>query len=256
MILSQIVRGIADAADDQDAIGAEVVRRALRQASQFVIASMSTPVEGTIVSVLAAAADAADDAQSDDLPVLVTTAADAAVSALEKTPKQLDVLADNGVVDAGARGLVVILDALVSVVAGELPSRREYSPSPPKNAPSQVWVAGPGRGGGGLNLDPPRELPPEFEVMYLLCGCDELQIADLRAQLDAMGDSIAIAGDGEMGHSVHAHVNDAGAAIEAGMKFGTPQSIQISSCAVAWMFRVGASRWAAPAPPGTGIGRG
>ncbi|NGX08872.1 DAK2 domain-containing protein [Mycobacteroides franklinii] len=233
VILSQIVRGIADAADDQDFIGAEVVRRALRQASQFVIASMSTPVEGTIVSVLAAAAEAADrvadGAQADDLPALVTIAADAAVSALEKTPKQLDVLADNGVVDAGARGLVVILDALVSVVAGELPTRREYSPSPPKSAPSQVWVSGPARGSGGLNLDPPRELPPEFEVMYLLCGCDELQIADLRTQLDAMGDSIAIAGDGSMGYSVHAHVNDAGAAIEAGMKFGVPQSIQISS---------------------------
>lgn len=234
VILSQIVRGIADAAADHDAIGTDVVRRALRQASQFVIASMSTPVEGTIVSVLAAAAEAADraavdGAHADDLPGLVTTAADAAVAALEKTPKQLDVLADNGVVDAGARGLVVLLDALVLVVAGELPTRREYSPSPPKNAPSQVWVAGPGRGSGGLNLDPPRELPPEFEVMYLLCGCDELQIADLRTQLDAMGDSIAIAGDGDMGHSVHAHVNDAGAAIEAGMKFGIPQSIQISS---------------------------
>lgn len=233
VILSQIVRGIADAAADQDAIGAEVVRRALRQASQFVIASMSTPVEGTIVSVLAAAAEAADrvadGTPTDDLAGLVSTAADAAVAALEKTPKQLDILADNGVVDAGARGLVVILDALVSVVAGELPTRREYSPSPPKNAASQVWVAGPGRGSGGLNLDPPRELPPEFEVMYLLSGCDELQIADLRTQLDAMGDSIAIAGDGDMGYSVHAHVNDAGAAIEAGMKFGTPQSIQISS---------------------------
>ncbi|SKW73563.1 Putative phosphatase/kinase [Mycobacteroides abscessus subsp. massiliense] len=60
--------------------------------------------------------------------------------------------------------------------------------------------------------------------MYLLSGCDELQIADLRTQLDGMGDSIAIAGDGDMGYSVHAHVNDAGAAIEAGMKFGTPQS--------------------------------
>lgn len=233
VILSQIVRGIADAAADQDAIGAEVVRRALRQASQFVIASMSTPVEGTIVSVLAAAAEAADrvadGTPTDDLAGLVSTAADAAVAALEKTPKQLDILADNGVVDAGARGLVVILDALVSVVAGELPTRREYSPSPPKNAASQVWAAGPGRGSGGLNLDPPRELPPEFEVMYLLSGCDELQIADLRTQLDGMGDSIAIAGDGDMGYSVHAHVNDAGAAIEAGMKFGTPQSIQISS---------------------------
>ncbi|OHU26163.1 dihydroxyacetone kinase [Mycobacteroides chelonae] len=233
VILSQIVRGIADAAADQDAIGAEVVRRALRQASQFVIASMSTPVEGTIVSVLAAAAEAADrvadGTPTDGLAGLVSTAADAAVAALEKTPKQLDILADNGVVDAGARGLVVILDALVLVVAGELPTRREYSPSPPKNAASQVWVAGPGRGSGGLNLDPPRELPPEFEVMYLLSGCDELQIADLRTQLDGMGDSIAIAGDGDMGYSVHAHVNDAGAAIEAGMKFGTPQSIQISS---------------------------
>ncbi|WP_078322816.1 DAK2 domain-containing protein [Mycobacteroides chelonae] len=233
VILSQIVRGIADAAADQDAIGAEVVRRALRQASQFVIASMSTPVEGTIVSVLAAAAEAADrvadGTPTDDLAGLVSTAADAAVAALEKTPKQLDILADNGVVDAGARGLVVILDALVLVVAGELPTRREYSPSPPKNAASQVWVAGPGRGSGGLNLDLPRELPPEFEVMYLLSGCDELQIADLRTQLDGMGDSIAIAGDGDMGYSVHAHVNDAGAAIEAGMKFGTPQSIQISS---------------------------
>ncbi len=121
VILSQIVRGIADAAADQDAIGAEVVRRALRQASQFVIASMSTPVEGTIVSVLAAAAEAADrvadGTPTDDLAGLVSTAADAAVAALEKTPKQLDILADNGVVDAGARGLVVILDALVSVVA-------------------------------------------------------------------------------------------------------------------------------------------
>ncbi|MGH3725509.1 MAG: DAK2 domain-containing protein [Mycobacterium sp.] len=229
VILSQIVRGIAGAAEDHDALGAEVVRRALHQASQFVIASMSTPVEGTIVSVLQAAADAADRVEVNDLSELVVTSADAAVAALEKTPKQLDVLADNGVVDAGGRGLVVILDALVSVVAGALPNRREYSPSPPKSVSSQVWVAGPGAGLRGLNLDPPRELPPEFEVMYLLCGCDELQIADLRTQLDAMGDSIAIAGDGAMGYSVHAHVNDAGAALEAGMKFGVPQSIQISS---------------------------
>lgn len=147
MILSQIVRGIADAADDQDAIGAEVVRRALRQASQFVIASMSTPVEGTIVSVLAAAADAADAAQSDDLPVLVTTAADAAVSALEKTPKQLDVLADNGVVDAGARGLVVILDALVSVVAGSCPVGANTARRLPRTLPRRYGL--PGRDGEG-----------------------------------------------------------------------------------------------------------
>lgn len=229
VILSQIVRGFAEAAVEQDTIGAAVVRSALRQASQFVIASMSTPVPGTIVSVLAAAVDAADSLGSDDLGELAAAAADAAVLALEQTPQQLDVLADNGVVDAGARGLVVILDALVSVVTGAQPLRREYTPTLPKSAPSQVWVAGAGSGARGLNLEPPRELPPEFEVMYLLSGCDELQIAGLRAELDDLGESIAIAGDREIGYSVHAHVNDAGAAIEAGMKLGVPQSIQISS---------------------------
>lgn len=228
VILSQIVRGIADAAAD-GALGPAGVRRALKQAAQFVVTSMSTPVEGTIVSVLEAASLAADSAP-DDLAELVTVSADAAVVALERTPKQLDVLADNGVVDAGARGLLVILDALVAVVTGTLPARREYAPAPPKNAPSTIWIAGAGGGSGrGLNLELPDELPPEFEVMYLLSGCAEPQIDELRRQLDDLGDSIAIAGDADMGYSVHAHVNDAGAAIEAGMKIGAPQSIQISS---------------------------
>ncbi|WP_138985433.1 DAK2 domain-containing protein, partial [Mycobacterium avium] len=53
----------------------------------------------------------------------VIAAGDAAVIALEKTPEQLDVLADAGAVDAGGRGLLVLLDALRTTITGQAPAR-------------------------------------------------------------------------------------------------------------------------------------
>ena len=91
---------------------------------------MGESVPGTIVSVLQAAAEAAEDAVAEnaDLGGVVTAAAEAAVIALDKTPEQLDVLADAGVVDAGGRGLLVLLDALAKTVTGHAPARKEYVP--------------------------------------------------------------------------------------------------------------------------------
>ena len=67
---------------------------------------------------------------ADGLAPAVTAAGDAAVVALEKTPEQLDVLADAGAVDAGGRGLLVLLDALRSTITGQAPARTVYEPSP------------------------------------------------------------------------------------------------------------------------------
>ncbi len=76
-------------------------------------------MEGTIVTVLAAAADAvAAETAGAPLARLSAVAADAAAEALLRTPSQLAVLGAAGVVDAGGRGLVVILDALVEVICG------------------------------------------------------------------------------------------------------------------------------------------
>ena len=116
-------------------------------------------VHGTIVSVLKAAADAVERVRRRGaaLPQAVTAAGDAAVVALEKTPEQLDVLGDAGVVDAGGRGLLVLLDALRSTVTGQAPAARCTSPSPRRPARPR----------------PPLNRPaPQFEVMYLLGGCD------------------------------------------------------------------------------------
>ena len=226
VILSQILRGIADvtAAAAADAggelrdIDAYLLGSALRRGVALVITSMGDEVPGTIVSVLRAAADAVGQCARDGLGAAVAAAGDAAVVALEKTPEQLDVLADAGAVDAGGRGLLVLLDALRSTVTGQAPERTVYELSP------RAGTADPTGAGAERRA-------PQFEVMYLLDGCDAQGADTLRDRLGELGDSVAIAAAPEAteGYSVHVHTDDAGAAVEAGLAAGRLSRIVISA---------------------------
>ncbi|MDT5173021.1 MAG: fatty acid kinase, partial [Mycobacterium sp.] len=201
VILSQILRGIADvtakpAAESGGvltAIDAATFGAALSRGVDLVVASMGgEEVPGTIVSVMRAAAIAVEQcaAAGETLTRGVTEAGDAAVVALEKTTEQLDVLADAGVVDAGGRGLLVLLDSLCSTITGQAPVRSVYEPAP-RSLPDDVAT---------------RRPAPQFEVMYLLAGCGPDLVDALRTRLDELGESVAIAAaasDG--GHSVHVH---------------------------------------------------
>ena len=223
VILSQILRGLADvtAPDNRDtavtAIDAALLGAGLRHGAELVVASMGgREVPGTIVSVLAAAASAAERTAAEGLGVAITAATDAAADALDKTTEQLDVLADAGVVDAGGRGLLVLLDALRSTITGQAPVRPVYQPSPRP----RTQAAG-------------TEQPePQFEVMYLLGDCAPEDTAMLRERLCQLGESVAIATSGVVGgYSVHVHTDDAGAAVEVGLEFGRPRRIQVSALA-------------------------
>jgi uncharacterized protein len=224
VILSQILRGIADvtaaAAADSGGelpnLSAEVLGAALQRGVELVIASMGgAEVPGTIVSVLRAAADAVRECADEGLAAAITAAGDAAVVALEKTPEQLDVLAHAGAVDAGGRGLLVLLDALCSAVTGQAPRRAVYAPSP-----RAQWS------------EAAAEQPaPQFEVMYRLDGCDPAAADALRNRLEGLGESVAIAQDAAAldSYSVHVHADDAGAAVEAGLAAGRLSRIVISA---------------------------
>lgn len=224
VILSQILRGVADVAATRAAdfggelpeLDAAVLGAALHRAVDLVIASMGgQEVPGTIVSVLRSAADAVAACAEEGLAAALTAAGDAAVVALEKTTEQLDVLADAGAVDAGGRGLLVLLDALRSTVTGQTSAREVYELSPRAPAP-----------------DARAERPsPQFEVMYRLDGCAAAGAEVLRDRLGELGDSVAIAAapSTEGGYSVHVHTDDAGAAIEAGLAAGRPSRIVVSA---------------------------
>ncbi|RKN49359.1 DAK2 domain-containing protein [Micromonospora endolithica] len=216
VILSQILRGFADAAATVPAVGGRELSVALRQAASAAYAAVARPVEGTVLSVVAAAAGAAERAAGDGLPAVARAAATEAAAALARTPGQLPALARAGVVDAGGRGLCVLLDALVEVVTGE---------SPAHPAPAGVPVRPP--------VTAVRETGSEeyaYEVQFLL-DAEPGSVARLRTRLAELGDSLVVVGDGGAGGgtwNVHVHVNDVGAAIEAGVEAGRPHRISVT----------------------------
>lgn len=210
VIVSQAIRGMAEVLGRAAGSGADL-RDGLVRAAEMARAAVVRPVEGTILSVLAAVAGAVRNAP-DDLAEVARRAADEARSALRRTTGQLDVLSRNGVVDAGAAGVAIMLESLAEVVA-EAYSERHEVPAPagriaPEAAASQ------------------RSAGPGYEVMYLLdAGTDAVD--RLRAELDALGDSLVVVG-GEGLWNVHVHVDDAGAAIEAGLRAGRPHRIKVT----------------------------
>lgn len=227
VILSQILRGVADvtaaaaaaAGGELPHIDAGVLGAALQRGVELVISSMGgEEIPGTIVSVLGAAANAVTQCAGagEGLVPAVIAAGDAAVVALEKTPEQLDVLADAGAVDAGGRGLLVLLDALRRTITGQAPARTVYELAPREQPPEA----------------PAHRPAPQFEVMYRLDGCEPTAADTLRDRLGELGDSVGIASaqsSTQRTYSVHVHTDDAGAAVEAGLAAGRLSRIVISA---------------------------
>ncbi|MBL6274915.1 DAK2 domain-containing protein [Micromonospora fiedleri] len=231
VILSQILRGFADALATTPTVGGPELAAALRAATSAAYAAVARPVEGTVLTVVSAAAGAAEQADSEQLPVVAREAAGAAAQALARTPEQLPALARAGVVDAGGRGLCLLLDALVEVITGESPERPAPAPTAARNVPPPATAA--------------RETgSPEYayEVQFLLDAEPEA-VGRMRDTLDALGDSLVVVGD-EGTWQVHVHVNDVGAAIEAGVVAGRPYQISVT--------RFADQRPSAPAPVSDG----
>ncbi|MFB0618027.1 DAK2 domain-containing protein [Streptomyces sp. AGS-58] len=248
-ILAQLLRGMAQVLAGNGAPSrgdGRELRLALRRAADSARQAVAHPVEGTVLTVASAAADAAAGAEG-DCGSVARAAYEGARAALAATPGQLAVLERAGVVDAGGRGLVAVLGALVEACTGE-PVRE--IPKQPEAAPharvAVVSGAGPcaeeaeagahacadGVPGAGLCADagagggPGPVSGPAFEVIYLLEAGDAA-VARLRARLDALGDSLVVVG-GDGLWNVHVHVDDAGAAVEAGVEAGRPHRIRIT----------------------------
>ena len=195
---------------------ANVFAEGMQQATEASYAAVGDPVEGTILSVARAAGEAAMGTAlvpEHRLGHVIRAAAQAAREALERTPEQLKTLRDAGVVDAGGRGLCVVLDAAETAVTGKWSVER-----PPSLGVHAIPVP--------LPTDDLRPDGPAYEVMYLLDADDEA-VPALRRRLAPLGDSLVVVG-GDGLWNVHVHVDDVGAAVEAGIEAGRPYRIRVT----------------------------
>jgi hypothetical protein len=220
VIMSQLLRGVVLPTllgrNDDGNVAATVMAEALRGAAEAAYEAVGEPVEGTILTVARAAADTAMAvaAAGGSLEEVVTAASDAARVALARTPEQLERLRRAGVVDAGGRGLVVVFDATVRAMTGR------WHPGQLAGNRSGRTIATP------LPENDLQPGGPAYEVMYLLDAGDAA-IPELRRSLAKLGDSLVVVG-GDGLWNVHVHVDDVGAAIEAGVVAGRPHRIRVT----------------------------
>lgn len=220
VILSQFVAGFAAATAaasnvDETGIDATVFTEALEEADRRARAAVAEPVEGTMLTVMRAAARASREALARGAATVteaVEAAAAAARRALADTPQHLPALRRAGVVDAGGAGLVVVLDALADVVRGRGESGAEPGESPEaRSAPEPS----------------PRPESPQYEAMYLVDDLSDAAAQALIRRLSDIGDSVVVAGDSHV-RTVHVHTAMPGAAVEAVLDLGRPYGIRIA----------------------------
>jgi uncharacterized protein len=214
VILSQIVRGAAEklATPPGRLIDPELIEAALTNAADRAYASVREPAEGTMLTVIRAMADAvaerraqwlrerlsedaSDTEQNALLAEMLATALFTGEEALRRTTEQLAVLAEAGVVDAGALGLVVIVRGFVAGLAGEEAHLAEI----PHYAAAR--------------LDQVHHADSEFQFCtnFMVTG-EGMDGASFVPQLEALGDSVLVVGD-EATLKVHVHTDDHEAAM-------------------------------------------
>jgi len=211
VILSQIWRGLAAGLSNKEVFKAADLARALQSASDTAYKGVMRPVEGTILTVIREGASEAADAarKSDDLRFMLERVLERCQQALERTPDLLPILRQAGVVDSGGQGLVYILEGMMRYAQGvlSLDSRAATGAHANAPAPAQAFAV---PEGGSL------EFP--YDVQFLISG-HNLDVAEVRARIDAMGDSTVVVGD-ERTIKVHIHVKDPGQPLSYGITLG------------------------------------
>ena len=204
-ILAQFFAGLSESVGDAAQLSAARLARAAAVASEQARGALSQPKEGTILSVIRAFADALQSPAS-DLKVWFGDALDSARKALADTPKQLAVLRQAGVVDAGAQGFVDMLEGIQDYILKRRIDPLQHVDDPAQEFAGEHWHA---------EADASRPWCTEC-----LVHAAQIDRQALHAELAAIGaDSVVLAKAGDR-LRIHAHVAEPGRVFELASRFG------------------------------------
>ena len=212
VILSQMIRGACEVLAERTSLDAEAFAAGLEGARKRAYSSVREPVEGTMLTVMKDAAEAAQGALDEDdadLASVVGVARRAAHESVRRTPELLDVLREAGVVDAGGLGVAVILDGLYACVTGqEIEAPEDDDEAAPDleaiHAKEEAWG-----------------YCTEFLVDHFVGDAD-----DFKEHIYASGRSVLVVADDDV-VKVHLHTQDPGGALSYAGKFGRLAGVKV-----------------------------
>jgi DAK2 domain fusion protein YloV len=219
VILSQILRGLAQGLAEKESFNAVDLVNALQHSSTMAYKGISNPVEGTILTVIkevAAAVQAQVSSDGDDIIPVMEAAVDAASESVANTPNLLQVLREAGVVDAGGQGLHTILDGALRYLRGETEQMRFRKP---QIIVSDVHAT------RMPQMIAAEEVPYGYCTEFLLKG-EKIPTDKIRKRLEKKGESLIVAGD-ESAVRIHIHTLDPGDVIRCATNLGTVHQVSI-----------------------------
>ena len=219
VILSQILRGLAQGLSEKESFSATDLAGALQESSAMAYKGISNPVEGTMLTVIkdiAAAVQAEAAGSGGDMITTMETAVNAAGESVANTPNLLDVLRQAGVVDAGGQGLHTIFDGALRYLRGEMEQMRFRKP--------QIIVT-------DLHATKLPQMIAADEVPYGYCTeflvkGEELDTDKIRKKLEKKGESLIVVGD-DSAARIHIHTIEPGDIISFASGLGTLHQVSI-----------------------------
>lgn len=230
VILSQILRGMAEYLQQKEAevIDAQALAGALQQGKETAYKGVITPVEGTILTVIREAADAAKHAAAlnSDLRFVLEATLTKAKQAVEDTPNLLPVLKKAGVVDAGGQGLYYLLEGMYQLLYGApipMPDQMATTMAPPTTQP---------------DLEALGEEEWGYDIQFLIYG-EHLDEQEIRRTLLEMGGESVVVGQSGPIVKVHVHSEDPGPFLSYGASLGYLDDIVLENMTLQTMRRKG-----------------
>ncbi len=221
VILSQIIRGMTRAVGEAESVDAATWVKGLEEGAAGAYKAVTKPAEGTILTVMREASEAARqtfDSEGPDILGVMEVTLEAASQSLERTPTLLPVLAEAGVVDAGGKGLLVLLDGMTRHLKGE---PMDVAAGVPEEQVGQEWLA------------VTSQLHGQEESLYGYCtefliGGKEMEPDSVRNRMLELGDSVLVVGDDRLVR-VHVHTDDPGAALSHGTGVGSLLQVKVDN---------------------------
>ncbi len=231
VILSQILKGMTSVLSQTNEITAKTFAKAFAAGTEVAYKAVTKPKEGTILTVIRAISETADKAakKNVELKDFFTAVIDGGEATLKQTPEMLPVLKKAGVVDAGGRGLLILLQGFLNVLLGVKDESFDFDDS---YKASSASVDNPYGEQAHFNYNDLAEIEfaycTEFFIVHLYKKTTEADIDLFREKLMNIGDCVLVIGDLSM-VKVHVHSNCPGQVLTYALELGELDRVKIEN---------------------------